>query len=566
MWLKPVIRAHNIRVSHLHLAIMSYFIVCVLMLPVGFVLATNTTCPTWLYYNNRTQQCECGYSTSLIECDQKTETVEIWDGYCVTYSGEDQFYAGVCPLRHRKNKINRMVSKLPTNPHLLNDDMCKPYNREGLLCGGCRKGYGPAVYSLSLDCADCSKFSLLSAIALYLLVVYLPITILFIITITFQLKIMSFPIMAYILFSQGLSVVMEYNQIVYNSILAGCPISYQWLIQIMLIPLEACNLHFFKSIVPPFCFSEKLTGIDILLFSSLTSSYPIMLVITTWLLMELHSKNYQLIHKLWRPFRFILKKFHNQEISGKAVISAFASFIFLSSTTTMYVVYIMTESVTILSNTDHEFVYKVGLYFDPETGYKSQKHIIYLMLASIQCIVIVLFPSVLLVVYPTRVYKVLSQRLSPRKQLAITAFAEALNYNFKDGLNGTRDYRSLAGIVLSFLPLFCISSNLIDIATYKGYNFNISVFMSAALVSLLLGFLRPFKSSSGNFLGPFYFALFGIFALVQYLWKISLYTDTEALKIVFIALYILSQIPAYIWFGYSLFLWIYKRFSAQTEF
>ena len=61
------------------LAMMSYFILCSLMLPVGFVLATNTTCPTWLYYNNRTQQCECGYSMSLIECDQRTETVEIWD-------------------------------------------------------------------------------------------------------------------------------------------------------------------------------------------------------------------------------------------------------------------------------------------------------------------------------------------------------------------------------------------------------------------------------------------------------------------------------------------------------
>ena len=266
---------------------------CVLMLPVGFVLATNTTCPTWLYYNNRTQLCECGYNTSLIECDQKTETVEIWDGYCATYSGQDQFYAGVCPLRHRKYRINRMYSKLPTDPHLLNRDMCSPYNREGLLCGGCRKGYGPAVYSLSLDCADCSKLSLSSAIVLYLLVVHLPITILFITLITSQFKLISHSFMAYILFCRGFAVVMEYNHVVYDSILAGYP---QLLVQIMLIPLESCNLHFFKSIIPPFCISEKLTCIDILLLHSLTSSYPILLVVTTWLLMELHSKNYRVIH------------------------------------------------------------------------------------------------------------------------------------------------------------------------------------------------------------------------------------------------------------------------------
>ena len=89
--------------------------------------------------------------------------------------------------------------------------------------------------------------------------------------------------------------------------------------------------------------------------------------------------------------------------------------------------------------------------------------------------------------------------------------------------------------------------------------------MTAALVSLLLGVLRPLKSPSGNFLFPFYFTLFGIFALVQYLWKRSLHTDTETLKIVFCTLYILSQIPAYIWVGYSLFLWIYKILSAHKN-
>ena len=441
-----------------------------LMLPVGFVLATNTTCPTWLFYNNRTQQCECGYSMSLIECDQKTETVEIWDGYCITYSGQDQFYAGVCPFRHRKNRINRMYSKLPTDPHLLNRDMCRPYNRKGLLCGGCRKGYGPAVYSLSLDCADCSKFSLSSAIALYLLVVYLPITILFILLITLQLKKISCFLLVYILFCQGFAVVMEYSQIVYDSILACCPRNYQWLVKIMLIPLESCNLHFFKSVIPPFCISENLTGIDVLLLHSLTSSYPIVLVVTTWLLMELHSKNYRVIHKLWKPFSFILKKFHIEILSGRAIIRAFATFIFLSSTSTMYAVNAMTQSVTILSNRNGS-KYKVSLYYDPVTSFRSEKYIVPFMLVSIQCVVIVFLPSILLILYPTQVYKVLSQKLSPRKQLAITAFVEALNCNFKDSLNGTRDYRSLAGIILFFLPYFGICSSFINMAINRGYNF-----------------------------------------------------------------------------------------------
>ena len=107
-------------------------------------LATNTSCPTWFYYSNSTQQCQCGYSMGLINCDQETQTVAIWDSYCVTYSGHrGQFYGGVCPMRHRKNRTSRVVVQLPTDPDLLNDVMWAPYNREGLLCGSCREGRAP---------------------------------------------------------------------------------------------------------------------------------------------------------------------------------------------------------------------------------------------------------------------------------------------------------------------------------------------------------------------------------------------------------------------------------------
>ena len=57
-----------------------------------------------------------------------------------------------------------------------------------------------------------------------------------------------------------------------------------------------------------------------------------------------------------------------------------------------------------------------------------------------------LLPSLLLCVYPTRMYRYLSRFVSSRKRLAITAFVEALHNCFKDG---TRDYRMLAGFLSS---------------------------------------------------------------------------------------------------------------------
>ena len=99
----------------------------------GSVLATNTSCPTWFYYDNTTHSCHCGYGL-LCSSNKK---VEIEDGQCATSAGEgDQYYTGGCPFRHTVNNTsNRIYSEMPADPDLLDDVMCGPYNRKGLLCG-----------------------------------------------------------------------------------------------------------------------------------------------------------------------------------------------------------------------------------------------------------------------------------------------------------------------------------------------------------------------------------------------------------------------------------------------
>ena len=92
--------------------------------------------------------------------------------------------------------------------------------------------------------------------------------------------------MQYIIFCQGFSVVLEYNRIVYDSIIST---SYGFLTKVSMILLESCNLHFLKSVIPPFYISEKLTGIDVLMLSSLTPMYTLLLVLITYILMELHG-------------------------------------------------------------------------------------------------------------------------------------------------------------------------------------------------------------------------------------------------------------------------------------
>ena len=150
--------------------------------------------------------------------------------------------------------------------------------------------------------------------------------------------------------------------------------------------------------------------------------------------MELHARNCRIIHILWKPFSIILNKTNTTAVTGDAVIQAFASFIFLSSNNIYYVLVSVNVNNEIVDM--HGNLYETALYFDPTITYLSHQHVLY---ALVPVVFLTFIPSVLLILYPTRLYsRYLSRCLSARIRLAITTFAEALHKCFKDGLNGTR--------------------------------------------------------------------------------------------------------------------------------
>ena len=75
-------------------------------------LASNHSCSTWLFYSNSSDQCECSdnsYYSGYVYCNQESMTVQVKNGFCVTYSGrEDLFYGGVSPLWYKVNNTDRL--------------------------------------------------------------------------------------------------------------------------------------------------------------------------------------------------------------------------------------------------------------------------------------------------------------------------------------------------------------------------------------------------------------------------------------------------------------------------
>ena len=537
--------------SRLTIMTLTWIIFCCVVLVLPAVSDSNYTCPTWFYFSNITQRCECGVSFRGVHCNQQAMEVEIRFSYCATFSGQEGlFYAGRCPYSYKFNHSNTLYSLLPSDPDLLNEAMCGPYNRKGLLCGECIDGYGPWVYTLDMKCVDCSKFSMSSAICLYLLVEFVPVLLFFLCVTVFHLDITSGPMLGYVIFCQIMSYSFEAVPArIYDIIHSHLPL----LMSVVLTIFEFWNLNFCKTIIPPFCISDKLTDLHVIFLNSVGAIYPLLIAITSLILIHLHSRQYIVIVILFKPLGFVLKLTNGKAITSDAVIRTFASFLFLSSTKMFFVFMTIIEPVPVFSSISGS-VYKKVLYSDPSIEFYSREHILYFLLVLIQCLFFVFLPSLLLFLYPTRLYRWISQFISARKQLAITTFVEALNHCFKDGLNGTRDYRAFAGFLIVGIPTFSLLIGVI--ANLVGGS---TALLAVPWLSFPLIYFHPFKSTIANMSVGFYFVLLPIFSITYEYWELR----GTSLWQTFSFLLPISHVPVLLWALYNLVCYIRKSFRER---
>ena len=520
-------------------------------------MATDTSCPTWHYYNNATGQCECGFR---LLCSSDGNQVDIGIDHCATSSGqEDDYYIGSCPFTHTVNSTNRMYSEMPNNVSQLDEVMCGPYNRKGLLCGECKDGYGLAVYSSEMTCANCSGVWSRYGISLYLFLQFVPTTLIFLCFVVFRFNITSGPLLGYVLFCQiTIVAINNHYSFIYDYILYNVTSFLKVLLDLSMTVSQFWSLQFLKAIIPPFCISEKITGIHVNMLNFVPAIYPLVLVIISCILMELHARNYRIVEILWKPFKIILSKANITAVTSDAVFHAFSSFIFLSNISVLFTTYQMVHFVNVWNSTGH-FQKKV-VYTDPTAEWNTS--VPYVLIAAVVLLFFSLIPSLILCIYPTRLYRYLSRFLSARKRLAITAFAEALHSCFKDGLNGTRDYRAMAGATLFLPPLLgaIIFFSVSFITSSSSHIIKIVLWM---ILVCIVSYVKPCKSPVTNISLSFHMTMIGILMCLTFLWEFDLSVKTNTLELMFIVTFLSPHILVAVWAGYVLTKHTLTRFGYQ---
>ena len=158
-------------------------------------------------------------------------------------------------------------------------------------------------------------------------------------------------------------------------------------------------------------------------------------------------------------------------------------------------------------------------YVDPTIPFTHPKHI-YLMVFSL-CIlaIIVMPPIVVLIVYPTRLFTKLQNHLSSRLNLAIDTFVNTYQGCYKDGTNGTRDYRSWSGgflaLGVSMLIIRQFANGLIEVNNRQPEMESQATIIATVILSVVFAVLRPYKSKIANITGLTLCALLALAATLN---------------------------------------------------
>ena len=514
----------------------------------GVVGAQVENCPPWMASEDG--QCTCrdlsGFDRALLFCDCKTHKTYIAAGMCISLehhnSSHSEAVVGDCPYIPAKKKFYafKYYKELPDNESLLNDVMCGPFNRQGLLCSSCRPGYGISVYSFGRPCAKCDSNHL--GVLWYVLLEILPISVLYVIVVLFSIRATSAPLAGFVFLTHTFAIRRRIP--LYASLKYSTNQFTYILLQVVLTLCGIWNLEFFSFLLPPFCISEKISNIHAVFLEYVSALYPLILVFISFVGIELHAHNVQPVVWLWKPFHKWFVRFRKTitwDIK-RSVIDAFSTFLLLSYSKIMFVSFKLLHVTTV--NSINGTVMSKSLEFAPNMEYFGPKHLPFALIAITLITVFNVLPILLLALYPTRLFQKSLRCCRCRATQAVHMFVDTYQGCFKDGTNSTRDYRALSVVYLllrfAVLSIYVHHTELVD----NGLTL-IAFGIIYMLLSLLLAVFKPYKADHVTYCESAILFLLGVIGVFTYIW---LFTSTKALMATIMLMAL--ALPHFVLMGY----------------
>jgi len=471
---------------------------------------------------------------------------------------------------------------LPDRLSRLDEALCGPTNRTGILCGACLPNHSIVANSRDWHCIPCSENEAKYSWVFYLLLEFVPVTIFLVIILLFHINITTGPANGFVFFAQVLTAAFSIDgdgTIPLDRIAK----SADTLRKLYLFPYSIWNLKFFEDIFPSYCLSPELDLLELIAVNYLAAAYPLFLIILFYVFISLYDRG-GIIYTICNPIHTrLIRCLRRWNLNQRSVIDAFATFLILSYTKfTLLSLYILEPGELFNSEGTH-VAYVV--FHNGNIDYLHGKHIPLVCIAVVVLIIFVIIPPFLLLYYPLQEsYKRWKEgRSEGRSVFSLSAsnhhdwtrgrlkqFLETFYGCYKDGLvettDGgrihvpTRDYRYFAGVYFLL--------RLVLFVTYAFTSIWVMHYILQQMICvigiLLFAIMRPYKNRWYNNLDA---SIFGLLAIINVLTIYNTYMtaiDTDPATWAFTLQYILIFCPLIYLIVYIL-LYLWRMFQAKKD-
>ena len=510
-------------------------------------------CPPWFtpdhHNDSRFPQCVCSEAMGCyITCSQRERTSYIKVGHCALQDKVNDTVVARCPYVFPPHIVHNGLIRLPHNLTHLNTYICGYLTRElgSPLCGRCTNGTGPSIYSLGNQCASCSRLNVLY----YLLLQYAPATIIFLAIILLRISLVSPPMAHYILYCNFIQVLLAYDEGLY-ALYASTNTHVMIVIRLLLTLNSLWTLDPLYLLSPPLCISQDFHEIYTPFLDTMAALYPFTLLLLTYILIELYARDCKVIVAMWKVIHSKCGCLLGQWNSNKSLIQAFATLFFLffikffgivsNILMTSFVFNMKSQIVTIVS------------YIDPTVTFFSYTYLPLITLSVLILVFLILPPVLLLLLFPTTCFTKVSMYLKPRWVLTLKTFADTFHGSYKDGTNGTRDFRQTAGIIFLCLIVLGTAPGIYAVAVPNASFYWRLAFPSlSTAMCIACAVFQPYKHKSANISGTILPIIFiitgGLYSIID------IYKFSTGMVLLCIAV---ATLPHCVFYGYGIY-WLAK--------
>lgn len=354
-------------------------------------------CPPGYIFDSQIQQCDCLQTklsgNPVIMCDPVHFQAYVNPAYWIGFETENttMLMAGPCPFGYCYGG-GLLRSGIPliqeADRTLLDQQVCNSVSRTGMLCGKCIENHSVAMNSPEFSCRNCKHhpFGALLFIVYYII----PVTILFYLIMTYNLRVTSGLFGAFLFFAQilGSEINFAFNYRINDTSYGEFVIS-----KILCSIYSIFNLELFQYDTFSYCLLKNAGTVDILAFKLFASLYPLGLIMI-YSLVRTYCSSRCLHHRC--------NCLHHCRIGRRAVTSGLSAFLVLCFAKINVLAFAILKPVNVayVDSGGNWKSNRTVVYLQGSLEYFDSTHIAYAAGALAVLTTIIAIPTALLLIHP----------------------------------------------------------------------------------------------------------------------------------------------------------------------